>query len=132
MEIFRSDEIPSGAMPVMGYVSVTRPGESRGPHEHTHQTDMFCFIGPGVFELWLWDRRPESETCGNKMRTIVGEDNPTLLIVPPGLVHAYRNVGEADAMVLNLPNRLYAGSNRGDPVDEIRHEDDPETPYRLE
>lgn len=132
IEIFRSDEISSDVMPVMGYVSLTRPGVSRGPHEHLHQTDMFCFVGPGTFELWLWDSRPDSVTCGNRTRTIVGEEGPALLIVPPGVVHAYRNVGEANAMVINLPNRLYKGSNRTEPVDEIRHEDDPDSPFQLE
>ena len=132
MELFRSDEIPSDVMPDMCYISMTHPGVSRGPHEHAHQTDMFCFVGPGSFDLFLWDNRSDSATCGIRTNLIVGEENPTLLIVPPGVVHAYRNVGGADAFVLNLPNRLYKGSNRIDPVDEIRHEDDPSSPFKLE
>jgi dTDP-4-dehydrorhamnose 3,5-epimerase len=43
--------------------------------------------------------------------------------VPPGVVHAYRNVGDDDAFVLNFPDRLYAGKNKAEPVDEIRHEE---------
>ena len=46
-EIFRADEMPEGEMPVMGYISVTKPGVARGPHEHREQTDTFGFIGPG-------------------------------------------------------------------------------------
>ena len=37
--------------------------------------------------------------------------------------HAYRNVGETDATVLNFPDRLYAGWGKKEPVDEIRHEE---------
>jgi dTDP-4-dehydrorhamnose 3,5-epimerase len=53
----------------------------------------------------------------------VGENNPVFVIVPPGVVHAYQNIGAADAFVLNFPDRLYAGRGRKEPVDEIRYED---------
>jgi dTDP-4-dehydrorhamnose 3,5-epimerase len=42
-EIIRDDE--SDVKPVMSYLSMTRPGLARGPHEHKEQTDYFCFIG---------------------------------------------------------------------------------------
>ena len=54
---------------------------------------------------------------------MAGEDKPMFLVVPPGVVHAYRNVGANDATVLNFPDRLYAGHDKKEPVDEIRHED---------
>jgi dTDP-4-dehydrorhamnose 3,5-epimerase len=46
-------------------------------------------------------------------------------------VHAYQNVGEFDGIVINCPNRLYMGQGRSEQVDEIRHEDDPETIFRM-
>ena len=45
------------------------------------------------------------------------------MTVPPGVVHAYRNVGSSDAFVLNFPDKLYAGWGKKEPVDEIRHEE---------
>ncbi|MHA1344662.1 MAG: dTDP-4-dehydrorhamnose 3,5-epimerase family protein, partial [Promethearchaeota archaeon] len=52
------------------------------------------------------------------------EDNPLQIIVPPGVVHAYRNVSKTTrGMVLNFPDRLYAGWGKKEKVDEIRHED---------
>ena len=60
-----------------------------------------------------------------------GADNPTAVMVPKG-VHAYQNVGGADGIVINCPNRLYMGEQRRDPIDEVRHEDDPETIFRME
>ena len=43
--------------------------------------------------------------------------------MPPGVVHAYRNLSRAErGLVLNYPDRLYAGTGRREPVDEIRHE----------
>jgi dTDP-4-dehydrorhamnose 3,5-epimerase len=55
-----------------------------------------------------------------------------LLVIPAGVVHAYQNVGTELGLVYNFPNRLYKGPGRAEPVDEIRHEADPESPYRLE
>ena len=57
-EIYRHDEIDF--IPAMAYLSITKPGVKRGPHEHVYQTDCFIFIGPGMFELYLWDRREGS------------------------------------------------------------------------
>ena len=34
-ELYRSDEVNGNMAPAMGYISITKPGVSRGPHEHT-------------------------------------------------------------------------------------------------
>jgi len=132
LELFRSDEIEPDVLPVMAYVSMTKPGVARGPHEHVEQTDLFAFFGPSTFRVYLWDNRPESATSGANAVFEVGRDNHTLVIVPPGVVHAYRNIGRIDGLVFNAPNRLYTGEGRSQPVDEIRHEDDPESRFRLD
>ena len=125
VETFRIDNLPSKLRPVMSYVSYTRPGIARGPHEHMEQTDIFCFIGPGNFRIKLWDNRRESRTYGYCMGIIGGEDNPIRVIVPPGVVHGYKNISqEVDGMVLNYPDKLYRGwDKKKEEVDEIRHED---------
>ena len=123
VELFRQDELVKEWWPVMTYVSQTLPGVTRGPHEHVHQTDGFAFIGPSDFKLVLWDVRPESTTVGQRIVVVVGESNPATVWIPPGVVHAYRNVGNAPGLVFNAPNRLYAGPDKKQPVDEIRHEE---------
>jgi dTDP-4-dehydrorhamnose 3,5-epimerase len=129
-ELFRSDEsIPAG-FPEMGYVSVTHPGVARGPHEHVHQSDRFAFFH-GLYRIWLWDARPHSNTRGSRQILTAGAEAPLLLVIPPGVVHAYRNEGTDDAFVMNFPDALYAGRNRTEAVDEIRHEDDPASPFAL-
>jgi dTDP-4-dehydrorhamnose 3,5-epimerase len=131
-ELFREDELPPDRHPVMAYVSETLPGVARGPHEHVDQTDYFAFLGPGDFLLYLWDVRLDSPTRGYRMKLAVGQSNRQCVIVPPGVVHAYRNVGPVPGWVFNAPNRLYAGPKKRGPVDELRHEDQPESPYRLD
>jgi dTDP-4-dehydrorhamnose 3,5-epimerase len=131
-ELFRADELAGEHLPAMAYASATLPGVQRGPHEHVSQADHFCFLGPSTFKLRMWDNRPESETYGCVMTVFAGEDAPTAVLIPKGVVHAYKNVGDSVGVVINLPDRLYAGPGRGEPVDEIRHEDDPDTAFRVD
>ena len=61
-----------------------------------------------------------------------GVDEPKAVIVPKGVVHGYKNIGDVDGMVLNCPNRLYMGKNKAEPADEIRYEDEPDTIFSME
>jgi len=123
VELFRQDELSEERWPVMTYVSATLPGVTRGPHEHIDQTDGFAFLGPSDFRLFLWDMRADSPTQGRRWVMEVGASNPMAVWVPPGVVHAYRNIGDVPGLVFNAPNRLYAGWGKAEPVDEVRHED---------
>jgi dTDP-4-dehydrorhamnose 3,5-epimerase len=131
-EIYRRDELHPENYPVMAYISETLPGVARGPHEHVEQTDYFAFIGPGDFILYLWDARDKSSTRGVRMKVAVGQSNKQAVLVPPGVVHAYKNVGTMPGWVINEPNQLYAGPCRKGPVDEIRHEHIPQSPFVLD
>lgn len=123
MELFRHDEMPYSQWPAMAYVSETLPGVMRGPHEHVSQTDYFAFIGPGEFALYLWDLRKALWSFGKRMKILAGENNAKAIMVPPGIVHAYKNIGQSPGWVFNAPNCLYAGDGKRQPVDEIRHEE---------
>ena len=131
-EFFRSDELDASLLPAMGYLSQTKPGVSRGPHEHLDQSDQFFFPGPGVFLLGLWDNRNKSPTNGKRMVIEVGGKHPCSVIIPPGVVHAYACVSDMPGQVINIPNRLYKGKDKADLIDEVRHEEDPTSPYVLD
>ncbi len=93
-------------------------GAVPGTHVHPKQVEIFEVVsGRMKFRLGM-----------KKVYAGPGET----VVVPKGVVHAYKNVGASVGIVVNLPNRLYMGQGRREPVDEIRHEDDPATPYRLE
>jgi dTDP-4-dehydrorhamnose 3,5-epimerase len=131
-ELFRHDDLAEEFHPAMAYISATLPGVTRGPHEHVDQADFFCFIGPSNFELRMWDNRQASATYRHMMTLTVGEANPQAVLVPKGVVHAYRNIGPVPGIVVNCPNRLYMGKGRAEDVDEIRHESDPNTIFRMD
>ena len=131
-ELFRHDDLPEEFYPAMAYISFSKPGVQRGPHEHVDQADLFCFIGPSTFNVRLWDNRRESGTFNKMMSLFAGDENPAAVIVPKGVVHGYKNVGNVDGMVINCPNRLFMGEGKGELIDEIRHEDDPDSFYRMD
>ena len=131
-ELYRTDELDAEILPSMAYISMTQPGVARGPHEHKEQTDYFCFLGPSNFKVYLWDSRPDSPSYGVKQVIFAGIDSPVALVVPPGVVHAYRNVGMENGIVFNAPNRLYAGEGKREAVDEIRHEEEAGSLFQLD
>ncbi len=128
-EIYRHDEMD--VLPTMGYISWTKPQIARGPHEHLYQSDVFAFV-IGKFRLTLWDNRPESKTYKEKMVLDLGEEKPAYVLIPPKVVHVYRCLTESGGLVVNLPDRLYKGLSKKEPVDEIRHEEDPNSPFKPE
>lgn len=131
-ETFRWDEVPTEYHPQMSYTSVSHPNITRGPHEHVDQSDLFVFLGPGVFRVWVWDNRKDSPTYLHKMVFEGGEENPLSVLIPPGVVHAYRNISQSMATVQNYPNRMFMGHGKKDPIDEVRHEDDPHSPFKCD
>lgn len=131
-ELFRSDELAPELHPSMSYLSLTRPNVTRGPHEHRLQTDHFFFIGPSDFRLYLWDNRKGAKQYRSRYVAKFGASNPAVVIVPPGVVHAYKNIGQVDGFVFNAPNRLYLGPGRQEPVDEIRYETCENSPFTVE
>lgn len=128
-EIFRTDENKFIAQ--MSYVSFTKFNVARGPHEHVNQTDFFVFIGPGDFELYLWDNRKNSKTFGESQKIIVGELNKVSVIVPPGVVHGYKSITPSGSLSINLPDKLFAGKDKKEPIDEIRHEKDLDSKFKI-
>ncbi len=131
-EIFRHDELDAEFHPAMAYISVTEPGVTRGPHEHVDQADFFCFIGPSNFKIRVWDNRPDSPTYNAVTTVFGGADNPLTVLIPKGVVHAYRNVGSVPGVVINCPNRLFMGEGRREEIDEIRHEDDEDSVFGMD
>lgn len=131
-ELFRMDDLHETFRPEMAYISMSDAGVQRGPHEHREQADFFCFIGPSNFQVYMWDNRKDSATYKHRMVVIGGEDTPISVLIPPGVAHAYKNIGGKSGMVVNCPNRLFAGWQRKNGVDEIRYEDDPKTEFKLE
>ena len=131
LELFRSDTTSESNLPAMAYVSETLAGVARGPHVHIEQSDMFVLLGPARFELRFWDIRPESTSFGRQHFLESHPGRPLRILVPPGVVHGYRNTDVIPGLIFNAPNRLYRGEGSQGPIDEIRYEERTDHPFEM-
>jgi dTDP-4-dehydrorhamnose 3,5-epimerase len=128
-EFYRNDS--ENFQNAMAYASYTNFNAIRGPHEHIKQADFFVFIGPGDFELYLWDNRKDSPTYDKHEKIVVGASNKVSVLVPPGVVHGYKSISKQGSISLNLPDKLYKGKDKQEEVDEIRHENNPDSKFEI-
>jgi dTDP-4-dehydrorhamnose 3,5-epimerase len=124
MEILRSDDEGFRKFGQV-YVSTTYPGVVKAWHLHKVQDDNFCCV-KGMVKLVLFDGRDDSPTKGTVMEYFIGEHNPVLVLVPPGVHHGWKCISERESIVINIPSEPY---NRESP-DEYREPwDSPIIPY---
>lgn len=89
------------------------PGIIKAFHFHRHQTD-FWVPAQGMLQVALVDLRPESKTFGLKNTLYTGALKPWQILIPPGVGHGYKIIGENPAMLIYVTDRQY------DPKDEGR------------
>jgi dTDP-4-dehydrorhamnose 3,5-epimerase len=114
MEIVRDDE---GLLEQFGQLSVSMsyPGVIKAFHYHDHQDDLWHFVS-GNTQVVLHDLRRSSPTFGQTDVYYMGEENPSILLIPKGVAHGYRVLGNKPAVIVYLTTRSY---NREQP-DEHR------------
>lgn len=109
------------------YQTTIRPGQIKGWVLHLEQDDRL-FFSTGDVKVVLYDARPESPTFGRLNVHTFGEAHRALLRIPAGVYHALQNVGQEDALFINLPTRPY----RHEDPDKYRLPlDTSEIPYRF-
>ena len=105
MEMMRSDD-PFFQKFGQSYVSVAYPGVVKGWHFHKVQTDHFVIV-KGMMKVVLYDQRDGSPTKGLINEFFMGEKNPVLVTIPPGVVHGMKGIGNEPAMLVNVPTEMY-------------------------
>lgn len=91
---------------VQVHVTTTFPGRVRGWGLHQLGTDRL-FVVSGLVQFVVFDGRRSSSTYGNLFELKVSEKNPGLLIVEPNLYHGWKNIGTTEAVIINMPDRMY-------------------------
>ena len=92
------------------HVSVAYPGKVRGNHYHTRKVEWFCVpAGKGLLLL---------KDCenGETREVVMGVENMKTIKIEPGAIHAIKNIGEEDMVLIVYSNESF------DP-------DDPDTFY---
>ena len=76
------------------------PGVIKAFHLHTRQTDVW-FVPPSDRMLVvLLDVRKGSRTEGARQRLMLGNGASRLLVIPPGVAHGVRNLGEIPGRII--------------------------------
>ncbi len=114
MEILRGDDDIFQAFGQV-YYTTAYPGVVKAWHYHKKQTDFFCCI-LGMMKLVLYDGRDISPTKGLINEFFLGDNNPSLVVIPPEVYHGFKCVSATEAVVVNVPTLPY---NRREP-DEYR------------
>ncbi|WP_324716139.1 dTDP-4-dehydrorhamnose 3,5-epimerase family protein [Carboxydochorda subterranea] len=104
-EILRDDE---GLLRRFGQLSMSKtyPGVIKAFHWHERQDDLW-FFPAGNVQVVLHDLRESSPTKGETNVFYMGEDNPMLLLIPAGVAHGYRTLGEKPAVIVYVTTESY-------------------------
>jgi len=124
MEILRSDDEIFQQFGQV-YITTAYPGVVKGWHYHKKQTDNFTCVC-GMMKVALYDARDDSSTKGSIMEFFVGEKNPLLISVPPGVYHGFKGIGTETAYFLSVPTLPY---NYQEPDEYRLPPDTKEIPY---
>lgn len=93
------------------YQTSIRPGRVKGWVFHKLQMDRL-FVSTGFLKIVLFDMREDSSTKGMINEIHLSERNRGLVVIPTNVAHAVQNVGDTEAMFVNMPTRPY---NHADP-----------------
>ena len=88
------------------------PGIIKAFHFHRLQTD-FWVPAAGLLQVALVDFRRGSPTYGVKNTLYVGSFRPWQILIPPGVAHGYKVIGEHPSMLVYITNRTYDPNDEG-------------------
>jgi dTDP-4-dehydrorhamnose 3,5-epimerase len=94
-------------------IAVNYPGVIKAFHHHLKQYDCWTPAG-GMLQVALVDLRAASPTFGARNTLYLGALRPWRVLIPPGVGHGYKVIGEQAATLVYLTDRFY------DPQDEGR------------
>lgn len=92
--------------------ALSYPGTIKAFHFHRHQTDLWV-PSAGMFQVALVDLRPGSDTFGRKNTFYAGVLRPWQILIPPGVGHGYKVIGEIPGMLVYVTNQLYNPRDEG-------------------
>ncbi|WP_340598671.1 dTDP-4-dehydrorhamnose 3,5-epimerase family protein [Priestia megaterium] len=104
-EVLRDDE---KLLTKFGQISWSNsyPGVIKAFHYHEKQDDIW-FFPCGNVQVVLYDLRKKSVTEGKTNVYYMGEDNPIVLLIPKGVAHGYRVLGEKVATIIYCTTEPY-------------------------
>ena len=109
MEILRDDD---ELLKRFGQASLSKsyPGVIKAFQYHKRQDDIW-FFPVGNAQVVLHDMREDSPTKGETNVFYLGEDNPQIVVIPVGVAHGYRVLGNTPAVIVYFTTESYDPKN---------------------
>ncbi|MFC0470038.1 dTDP-4-dehydrorhamnose 3,5-epimerase family protein [Halalkalibacter kiskunsagensis] len=109
-------------------MSMSYPGVVKAFHYHEKQDDLW-FFPSGNAQVVLYDLREGSETKGKTDVYYMGDENQVLLLIPKGVAHGYRVLGEKPCTIVYFTTESY---NAADPDEKRIDWNDPEIGFNWD
>ncbi|CAH0260161.1 dTDP-4-dehydrorhamnose 3,5-epimerase family protein [Peribacillus simplex] len=109
-ELVRDDEPELLSRFGQASCSMSYPGVIKAFHYHEKQDDLW-FFPSGNAQVVLYDLREGSSTKGETDVYYMGEENPIMLLIPKGVAHGYRVLGQKPATILYFTTESYNPKN---------------------
>ncbi len=105
-EVLRADWDVAEAPLVQVTLTTTFPGRVRAWGVHLATTDRL-FAASGSLCIVCYDARRSSSTFGAVNEFLLGGRNQGMVVIPPGVYHGWKNVGDDEAAIISMPSQLY-------------------------
>jgi len=92
--------------------AVNYPGTIKAFHYHLRQTDCWTPAG-GMLQMVLVDLRRGSPTFGKRNTVYAGTLRPWQLLIPPGVGHGYKVIGDREAVLIYATDCFYNPEDEG-------------------
>lgn len=106
--------LTSGFPPETTQISaaLSYPSVIKAFHYHVFQTDLWMPC-QGMIQVALADLREGSPTFGVRNTLYLGELRPWQVLIPPGVAHGYKVIGNSPAVLVYVTDRHYDPSDEG-------------------
>lgn len=92
------------------YQTSIRPGMLKGWFAHEHKNDRYHLV-TGELLVLLYDDREDSPTRGLTQKLVLSEATSRQVLIPAQVWHLSLNIGNSDAILVNLPSTHYDHEN---------------------
>ncbi len=104
--------VSDGKQQIQVSTTLTYPGIIKAIHYHYEQTDLWVPMS-GMLQVFLYDLRRDSATFGGINTLYVGTFRYWEILIPPGVAHGYKVLGQASAQLVYLTDRYYNPADEG-------------------
>jgi len=99
------------------YYNTTHEGVVKGWHIHEKTFSQYTCVN-GKMQVVLVDIRKNSSTLGQVDQFVIGSKNPSLIVIPPGVLKAWKSL-QGDSVIVNLLTSADIKDNYKYPIDSI-------------